>query len=254
MAFKKIARTCIVFCLMAALAVAMSGCEDLGAYEDTNAYYSAFGEIVLIGGTEGIEGKSVEEYFYNEDSREDFLEGEERITPDYYTYMAIPLESTVDMDTLALFIQSEDEVPFYINVFVIDEDTWDIFVNNAVNGEQNAESTDPEAGEPATDNTENVYDRLEGMKVGEVTVHLKSEKWSSFLLDTFRVSGEEQRSIKIEEDQYILLQFKNNITSGGQGIVGTQTELALQRVKITMTNLLVRALDVQNATEEQGGE
>jgi hypothetical protein len=168
--------------------------------------------------------------------------------------MAIPLESTVDMDTLALFIQSEDEVPFYINVFVIDEDTWDIFVNNAVNGEQNAESTDPEAGEPATDNTENVYDRLEGMKVGEVTVHLKSEKWSSFLLDTFRVSGEEQRSIKIEEDQYILLQFKNNITSGGQGIVGTQTELALQRVKITMTNLLVRALDVQNATEEQGGE
>ena len=76
MTFKKIVSTFIAFCLTATLAVAVSGCDDLGAYEDTTEYYNAFGDIVLIGGTsKETESYSVDKYFYNKESREEFLEG-----------------------------------------------------------------------------------------------------------------------------------------------------------------------------------
>jgi hypothetical protein len=51
MTFKKILSTGIALLLMATLAVAMGGCDDLGVYEDTDAYYSSFGDIVLIDGS-----------------------------------------------------------------------------------------------------------------------------------------------------------------------------------------------------------
>ena len=45
MTFKKIVSACIALCIMATLAVAMSGCDDLGAYENTDEYYNSFGDI-----------------------------------------------------------------------------------------------------------------------------------------------------------------------------------------------------------------
>ena len=51
MTFKKIVSISLTLCIMATLAVAMGGCDDLGVYEDTDAYYSSFGDIVLIDGS-----------------------------------------------------------------------------------------------------------------------------------------------------------------------------------------------------------
>jgi hypothetical protein len=243
---------------MATLAVAMNGCDDLGAYEDATEYYNSFGDIALISGTaeekSDYDEYSVEKYFYNEESRENFLEGEDGAYKGVaycdYVYMAIPFEGNIEIDTLALYIQSKTDATVYINVFVTDKipTAWKSIEDNVINSEENGEQT------------ETVYDdpNLE-TRVGEITVHLKSGKWSSFLLDTFRVNQTTQKSMEIKQGQYILLQFRNNsgvriFDKEKQVFVDPQTGLELQSAEITMTNLLIRALNVKNVNDVQGGE
>lgn len=247
MAFKKIACTFLAL-FMAALVAAMSGCEDLGAYENTEQYYEAFGDIVLVSAASGEdEAYSVEEYFYNEASRENFLKGEDGayqgVAHSDYVYMAIPFESGIDMDTLALYLQAHQDIAVYINVFVIDKDEWEAIAAYAKAPEKPG-----------------VYERpAPEARVGEVAVHLENGKWSSFALDTFLVNGTTQKSIKIEEGQYVLLHVRNNsgvrvLDEEKELFVDPQTGLALQKAEITVTNLLIRALEIEDTNEVQGGE
>ena len=258
MTFKKIVSTCISLLLVATLAVAMSGCEDLGAYENKEEYYSAFGDIALISGSSKVKKEySVEDYFYNEASREDFLMGDDGsyngVEYSDYVYMAIPFESSINMDTFALYLQSQQDVTVYINVFVTDEipDAWKAIEDNVINSGESGEETE---------NAEKVYDdpNLE-TRISEITVHLKNGKWNSFVLDTFRVNGTTQKSIEIKEGQYILLQIRNNsgvrvFDEDKRAFVDPQTGLELQKAYITVTNLLIRALNIKNESEVQGGE
>lgn len=248
MAFKKNACIAIVLCLMATLAVVMSGCDDLGAYEDTEEYYDTFGDIVLISGSSKEEETySVKEYFYNSESREDFLKGEdgayEGVEPDDYVYMVIPFENSIEIDSLALFLQSQNDVTVFINVFVINATELQAILNYVKNGEGTGvyDGPDPET------------------RVGNFNVPLKSGKWNSFMLDTFRAEGTSKKSMEIKDGQYILLQFMNNVGALSSDeddhvFVDPQTGLELQKAEITMTNLLIRALDVKNENEVQGGE
>ena len=245
MTFKKIVSTCLALCIMATLAVAMIGCDDLGAFEDTTEYYSSFGNIVLISGTTKEEEEySVDKYFYNKDSREDFLKGEERVAYSDYMYMAIPFNSDIDMDTLALYLQSQTDVTVYINAYVINQSEWDTIRDNDDDSEESAGDSE---------NNENVYDNPE-TKIGEVAVHLKTGKWNSFAFDVFKTNGGSQKSIQIKSGQYVLLQFKNNcVDENKQANVDPDTGLELPKAEITMTNLLIRALDVKEGNETQGG-
>lgn len=263
MTFNKIVSACIALCLMATLAVAMSGCDDLGAYEDVKAYYDAFGDVVLISGSsKTIDEYSVETYFYNEESREEFLAGEDDaykgVEHSDYVYMAIPFESTVEMDTLALFVQSKTDVTVYINVFVTDRipSAWRAIEDNRIEPEIPDATGNGESGQE----TEKVYDDPDPeTRVGEVAVHLKHGIWNSFLLDAFSVDGTTQKSIEIKDGQYILLQIRNNsgvrvFDEEKQTFVDAQTGLELQKAEITLTNLLIRAMDIKNESIVQGGE
>jgi hypothetical protein len=262
MIFKKIVSVSIALCLMATLAVAMSGCDDLGVYEDVEEYYDTLGDIVLIhGSSKAKESYSVEEYFYNENSREDFLVGEDGtyqgVAYSDYVYVAIPFKSSIDMDTLALYFQSQNDVTVYINVFVTYHipTAWKSMADNVLSSDETDVLPDDE-----TQKTEKTYDDPDPeTRVGEITVHLKKEKWGSFVLDTFRVNGKTQKSIEIKKDQYILLQIRNNsgvrvLDEEKQIFVDPQTKSELPKAEITMTNLLIRALERKNETEVQGGE
>ena len=166
MRFKKIVSTCIALWLMVTLGVTMSGCDDLGAYEDVEEYYNAFGDVVLISGSsKAKEEYSVEKYFYNKESREDFLKGEDGaykgVAHSDYVYMAIPFESNINMDTLALFLQSKINVTVYINVFVTDKipTEWKAISDNVINSEETDDALDEEIGDDTneveeTDKTE----------------------------------------------------------------------------------------------------
>ena len=265
MTFKKTLRRFIAFCIMAALAVAMSGCDDLGAYEDEEEYYSSFGDVLLISGTnsdkDDYDEYSVEKYFYNKDSRKDFLAGEDGayngVENSDYVYMAIPFESNINIDTLALYVKSQNDVTVHINVFVTDKvpTEWKAIGDNVINSGQPDVGNGEESGK-----TEKTYDDpAPETRVGEITVHLKNGKWGSFVLDTFRVNGTAQKNMEIKDGQYILLQIRNNsgvrvFDEEKRVFVDPQTGLELQKADITMTNLLIRALDINNVDDEQGGE
>ena len=279
MARNKTAIRIIAFCMTAILAVAFCGCDDLGEYSSTDEYYASFGDVVLISGTLGETDKySVEDYFYNKQSREEFLEGEDGaydgVEHSDYVYMAIPFNSTIEMDTVALFMQSHSDVTVYINVYVTDiiPSKWMPPMTGGVEQADATEgNTEGNTGGNAggntggntggdTDDSEEQYDDPAAeTRVGEITVNLKKDVWNSFVLDSFNVGGVAQNSIRINEDQYLLIQIRNNsgvriYDSEKNTFVDPQTGLELQKAEITMTNLLIRALEVKNDNEAQGGK
>lgn len=282
----------IVICITAILAIALCSCDDLGAFGDSEEYYASFDDIVLIDGiSRETQEYSVEEYFYNDESREDFLQGEngvyKGVTHGKYVYMAIPFESNIDMDTLALYIQSTDNVELFINVFVTDSipKNWRAISDNAidkdnstetpgsestdVSGNASGENTDSgsegNSGNGSEDNTgggseEPTYDDPDPeTRIGEIVIHLKKDNWDSFVLETFYVNGAVRESIQINDGQYILLQFRNNsgvrvFDEEKQVYVDPQSGMELAPANVTMTNLLVRALSKYDENEIQGGE
>ena len=265
MTFKSIVKASLALCIAAILVVAACGCEDLCAYENTEEYYSSFGDIVLIDGTAKNEKEySVEKYFYNKESREDFLRGEDGaykgVEHSDYVYLAIPFESNIDMDTLALFIQSKNDVTVYISVFVSDKipANFKAIAEILTHSDSSGNSLGEQTGDK-TQNTETVYDDPDPeTRIGEVIVHLKNGKWNSFVLDTFNINGQTQKSIQIKDGQYILLQIRNNsgvrvFNEEKQTYVDHLTGLELPKAEITMTNLLIRALDAKNGGGAQGG-
>ena len=275
MTSNKVIKSLFVLCITAILWVALCGCEDLGAYEDTEEYYSSFGDVVLIGGTTRDEDEySVSKYFYNEESREDFLAGEDGaykgVEHSDYVYMAIPFQSTIDMDSLALFLMSHEDVTVYINFYVTDEipSEWRSIQDNEVKDETDGTESDGSAEEGDTSESgsdeeteEKTYDDPDpATRVGEIAVSLKKEVWNSFVLDVFTVDGQRQNSIQIQDGQYLLLQIRNNsgvriFDEEKQIYLDPQTGLELPKAEFTVTNLLIRALDrVKTDNDEQGGE
>lgn len=274
----------IVICITVILAIALCSCDDLGAFGDSAEYYASFDDIVLIDGiSKETEEYSVEEYFYNDESREDFLQGENGVyrgvTHGRYVYMAIPFESNINMDTLALYLQSTDDVALYINVFVTDTipENWKSIADNVIDEEDSAQTQESGSGDNMDDGSENDTESDSGnntgegsseptyddpdpeTRIGEIVIYLKKDNWDSFVLETFYVNGAVRESIQINDGQYILLQFRNNsgvrvFDEEKQVFVDPQSGIELAPANITMTNLLVRALSVYDENETQGGE
>jgi hypothetical protein len=219
------------------------GCDDLGAYEDVEEYYDSFDEVILLGGAAGNgKGYSVKDYFYNDQSREDFLVDENGeytgVVHSDYVYIAIPFNKGIQMDSLAMYVQAKNDVTVYMNVYLIDEDdlpsNWKkLSDSNASNEEQKYDDPDPKT------------------RIGEITVDLKAGKWNSFVLDYFKDGENNKKSITVASGQCILLQIRNN---SGVRELNTENGLRLDRAEITMTNLLVRALEIENNTKAEEGE
>ena len=267
----------MALCIMAVLGIALCGCDDLGEYDDVREYYDSFDDIIMINGT-SREEYSVEDYFYNEDSREDFLEGDDGaydgVEHSDYVYVAIPFKSDIEMDTFALYIHSQEDVAVYINVFVVDVDDipsqWKKLSDNEVNPDGTDEQPEGNSGNQTeggtgdqteggsgdqTQDEEKTYDDPDPeTRIGEITVFLKKDEWDSFVLDRFDVNGALQNSIQIKNGQCILLQIRNNsgirdYDEEKQIFVDPQTGLELQKAELTMTNLLIRALEIENVVE-----
>lgn len=274
--FKRKIVACVAICITAILGIAVCGCDDLGAYEDTKEYYDSFGDIVFLGGAagNGIE-YSVEEFFYNEKSRKDFLVNENGeyvgVEQSDYVYVAIPFNKDIQMDSLAMYMQAKNDVVVYINAYVIDIDdipeNWkkieeSVTVTDESDSvpeetfENKSEETADESTDKDTDGQE--YDDPDPeTRIGEITMHLKGGKWSSFTLDSFKINDKFEQSIHVEDGQCILLQIRNNsgVRELKNGLyVDPQTGLELDRAEITLTNLLVRALEIENNTESEEEE
>lgn len=250
-------------CIMAILVIALCGCDDLGEFADPEEYYASFGDVIMIDGvTKDTRVYSVEEYFYNNESREDFLVGEDGVYngPLYanYVYVAIPFESSIDMDSLALYIRSEKDVTVYISAFVVDKipSKWKPITdeNTGSNGTSGGSNSGAGNGEEPTYDDPN-----RSASIAEVTVNLQKGKWNSFLLENFKVDGNFQKSVQINDGQIVLLQIRNNsgvriFDTDKETFVDPVTGLKLEKAEITMTNLLVRALEVISGDNSDGGD
>lgn len=272
MASKKTAIVRIALCITAILAIALCGCDDLGAYEDVEEYYASLGEdIILIDGTSrAVKEYSVKDYFYNEDAREDFLEGDDGaykgVEHSDYVYMGIYFEKTIDVDTLALYLQSESDTTVYLNFYVADKipEKWksfaDLEAENSGTEDSEGSGTEGTEGESGTETEEPTYDDPDSeTRIGEVAVNLKAGKWNSFVLDSFTTGARTEKSIKINEGQYILIQIRNNsgvriFDLDKQAFVDPQLGIELPKAEITMTNLMIRALSLNDETQSQEGE
>ena len=241
--FKRKIVACVAICITAILGIAVCGCDDLGVYEDTEEYYDSFGSVVFLGGAAG-EGKSysVEEFFYNKNSREDFLVDDNGeyigVEQSDYVYVAIPFNKDIQMDSLAMYVQAKNDVTVYMNVYLIDEDDIPSNWKKSDKGEASGEEQEYDDPDPES-------------RIGEITVHLKGGKWNSFVLDYFKDGENNEKSITVTSGQCILLQIRNN---SGVRELNTENGLKLDRAEITMTNLLVRALKIENNTEAEEEE
>ena len=254
MTFKRKIIAFVAICITAILAIALCGCEDLGAYSSTEDYYASFGDVILIGGNaENGKKYSVEDYFYNEESRQDFLTGEDGaykgIEQSDYVYVAIPLNRDLKMDSLAMYLQAQDDVTLYINVYVTDKTPTNWKKLDEAGAENGASVERFEDTLNDTEGGAQDYDDPDPQtRVGDITLYLKDGKWNSFTLDNFKVDGLFEKSIQLKSGQYILLQIRNN--SGVRDFdektglyIDAQTGLALEKAEITMTNLLIRAIE-----------
>ena len=282
MASKKTVFVRIALCITAILAIALCGCDDLGAYSDVDEYYDSFGEnIVLLDGSKGVNEYSVEKYFYNEESREDFLEGEDKVEQSDYVYIAIRFEKTIDVDSLALYLRSDTDAMVYMNFYVTNyiPSSWktlsDLEAENSGTTDTDTDTdleggvtdgTDTDADADGGENSEGeesaspTYDEpAPDSRIGEIAVSLKAEKWNSFTLESFRVNGKTEKSIQINKAHYILIQIRNNsgvreFDEDKKVYVDAQTKIELPSVKVTMTNLMIRALSLDDETQSQEGE
>ena len=125
-------------------------------------------------------------------------------------------------------------------------------------GDQTGGGTGDQTGGGTGDQTqdeEKTYDDPDpDTRIGEITVFLKKDEWDSFVLDRFDVNGALQNSIQIKNGQCVLLQIRNNsgirdYDEEKQIFVDPQTGLELQKAELTMTNLLIRALEIENVVE-----
>ena len=264
--FKSKVAACLAICITAILGIAVCGCDDLGAYENTEEYYASFGDVVLIGG-EAEEGKSysVEKYFYNKESREDFLENsEDKIAHSDYVYVAIPVVDDIKMDSLAMYLQAKEDVVLHVCVYITDDlpAEWKVteesetvstesLTTSEVDTEESLEEKITETSfESADSDTEEETEEFKApayeSRIGEITLHLKDGKWNSFVLDSFSIDNKVEKSVNVEGGQYIVLQIRNNMAvfdEEKQCFIDPQTGAELEKAEITMTNLLIRALE-----------
>lgn len=280
MTSKKRLRAFLAACIAAIMVIALCGCEDLGIYEDVNDYYAAFGDIILIEGNEKKQtSHSVKDKFYNDESREDFLEGNDGaytgVDSDNYIYMAIPVERDLNMDTFALYMNAYSDVSVYMSLFITNKVPENpkcmsdiLFDENGnpildVNGNlvNNSEPVLDEDGNPKLDENGNpimqdvVYDDpYQSTCIADTVIRLSNGEWNSFMVDAFMVNGKSRSSIEIEKGQYILIQFRNNngiraYNHELQALVDEKTGRKLDSADFTMTNLLVRAIEEEPENE-----
>ena len=280
----------VAICITAILVIAVCGCDDLGAYSDTEEYYNSFYDVVFIGGAAGTgKGYPIEDVLYNKESRENFLTDENGgyhgVEHSNYVYVAIPFARDIDMDSLAMYVQAKNDVELHINVYIAEDipenwqgiETLDVSAEETVavteetsneileekttetstdlSVETSAETSEESATESTavTEGEEETYDDPDPeASIGQIVLHLKGGKWDSFTLNSFKINGNIEKSIYVEGGQYILLQITNNCAAFDvqNGIYkDSQGGLVLDKAEITITNLLLRALETENTAD-----
>lgn len=216
----------------------LSGCFDLGEYKDEEEYYASFGDVGLISQSGIPTYYSIEDYFFNKDSVNDFAG--DIVPAGEYIYLTFRANGAFQLDSLALYVYTERGENIHYSIFISQSLPVNIRTYDAPAFEQETdEEGNPlfnqdgtpvmkeiEYGDPSVENA---------ICVG--TFYAKENKWSSFTADSWKTpSSESSKKIDVPKGDYILVRFENNSGIGRDAAYG--------RVSFRTTNLLVRSSDV----------
>jgi hypothetical protein len=239
----------------AILAVTLAGCFDLGSFNDETEYYAAFGDVKLVYQNPNAiekdiknEEYSVKDYFYNKNTGNNFTYGDPKDEdPDdgkdipqlSYVYMAIPVETDLNIDSVALYLNAQQTCSLEIVFYVVDDlPNGGNFTNIRLLGEPEYQQKLDEDGNPMTDgNGLPIYgeekieysDPDDSLIVAKTTLQLKDGKWDPLIVENW----DKGNTLEIKEGQFLLLRFINN---SGANTTGNLS------VAFRVTNLLIRAL------------
>ena len=232
------------------IAFSISGCFDLGSFENDEDYYDTFGEVRLVYfDNDQVQTKdySVRDYFYNNNTVEDFVYGdptddEEDVGKDIpllpYVYLAVQINKSLQLDSFSLYMQGST-VNASLSMFLVDElpDGGD-FTDIRNCGDPEYSQKEDEGGNLVFDEEGNpVYDENKPISysdptndslVAQTSISV-SPFWDSFTISTFNGGLD---FLEVESGQYLLLRVNNNSGMGNKQ----------EQVELKVINMLVRAI------------
>lgn len=243
--------------VLVALTFALSGCFDLGDFEDEEDYYACFGDVGLIAQDEKKNDYSLKDYFFNKESVNDF--GGNIVLPSAYIYLVLPLNKDMEIDSFSLYLCAESEAKIRYSLFLCDSVPsnicrYDEFLyqieedeegNPRYDGQGNPVFVQEKDGDGnlvynedgSPKYVEIVYDdppASEAVSSGEVDV--KEGGWCSFTASQWTTAGGSAKTLSVVSGEYMLVRFENNSGLGKKD--------GEEKVSFKTTNLMVRALGV----------
>lgn len=247
----------IVFSLLTAFVLAFCGCYDLGDFEDDSDYYASFGNIGLIAQSKSKSDYSLEDYFYNEKSINDYAGN--IVAADEYIYLIVPIERDMTIEEVALSLCAESEDMLEYSLFLTEVLPANIrayddpFYQQATDEDGNLlydangnpiykQKTD-ENGNPVVDDNGNpVYveieydDPLAEDALYTDSISLTANSWREITISQWKVNGESTKSLEVKSGDYLLVRFDNNTGAG--------KDSGKKKMLFQTTNLLIRAIGV----------
>ena len=194
------------------LILCLSGCFNLGDFEDQENYYETFEEVSLIALDKTTKSYSTEGYFYTEEGINEYKCD---IPAKEYIYAVIEVEKDILLDDVGLSCYSEYTGDLYISVFVVDEIPTNIRGYNDY-ADEDEDGNKIDYDDPVTPLQTSI-------------VPLEAGVWrTKIIVDYYK-----NNYLSVTEGQYLLIRFENNSWTGNQN--------GYSKMEFMLTNLLICA-------------
>lgn len=214
-----------------------SGCFDLGNFNDIEEYYNTFGDVRLISqtGADNAKDYSFKDYFYNEQSVNDF--SGRIVDQDEYIYLILPVTNSFNLSEFSIFLKPETSGVVYFSLYISD------FIPGNIR-----KYSDPKSQEKKDDDGNVIIDAdgnpvMEDIEYGDLpasdsiyngSVSLYAGSWDSFTAKLTTKHSTDINKYHISSGEYIIVRFENNS--------GLGKDQEYNQISFSLTNILIRAL------------
>lgn len=217
----------------------LSACFDLGAFEEDDgtheSYYSSFGTVegLYDGGTREYK---VEESLFNDYTVDnmDWEDDDDEVKDEEYLYIVLPFECEMKIESIALFVTSDETTTLEINSFYYENGSVapaKIKYKSSPDTEIITED-DGEGNEIEREVEIEYDDPLPEESIADSVCETVVNEWSSFILSDFKQQGYEDGLLHTGKNGMIYIRINQN-----SGLFREKTACSFKFI-----NLLVRTV------------